>query len=94
MGVPITFLDKFNPEQFEIMGLSQRCCHDNIPELKKYDDYDEVRQDGSFTGSTGSKTNSNPNLKGNDGKHNYFIGPNKEIIQSCYQRIFIRKSNL
>ena len=22
MGVPITFLDKFNPEQFEILGMS------------------------------------------------------------------------
>ena len=22
MGVPITFLDKYNPEQFEILGLS------------------------------------------------------------------------
>ena len=28
MGVPITFLDKYNPEQFEIVGLD-RYVHDN-----------------------------------------------------------------
>ena len=24
MGVPITFMDKYNPEQFEIMGITDR----------------------------------------------------------------------
>ena len=35
MGVPITFLDKYNPEQFEILGITQR---DNVFGLrtKKY----------------------------------------------------------
>lgn len=32
MGVPITFLNKFNPEQFEILGGSDR-GGDNIPEI-------------------------------------------------------------
>jgi hypothetical protein len=32
MGVPITFLNKFNPEQFEILGTSDR-GGDNIPEI-------------------------------------------------------------
>ncbi|MDQ6785567.1 MAG: adenine-specific methyltransferase EcoRI family protein [Acidobacteriota bacterium] len=31
MGVPITFLDKYNPEQFEILGITDR---DNDSELK------------------------------------------------------------
>ena len=26
MGVPITFLDKYNPDQFEILGSSERLC--------------------------------------------------------------------
>lgn len=34
MGVPITFLDKYNPEQFEIIGLTQRGCHDESLETK------------------------------------------------------------
>lgn len=91
MGVPITFLDKYNPEQFEIIGMTQRGCHDETLELKKYDDYWEVKQDGKKTGSSGSKTNGNPNLAHNDGKHNYFINAEGHIVQSCYQRIFIRK---
>ena len=91
MGVPITFLDKYNPEQFEIIGDSQRGCHDESLELKKYDDYWEMRQDGTRTGSSGGKTNGNPNIANNDGKHNYFINANGHIVQSCYNRVFIRK---
>ena len=89
MGVPITFMDKYNPEQFEILGDSQRGCHDERLELKKYDDYWEMRQDGTKTGSSGGKTNGNPNIANNDGKHNYFINADGHIIQSCYNRVFI-----
>jgi hypothetical protein len=90
MGVPITFLDKYSPDQFEILGATQRGCHDAVPDTKKYDDYWEVRPDGSRTGSSGGKTNENANLGGNDGKKNYFINKRGHVIQSAYQRIFIR----
>jgi hypothetical protein len=90
MGVPISFLDKYSPEQFEILGESQRGCHDAVPDTAKYDDYWEVRQDGRKTGSSGGKTNENPNLVGNDGKKNYFINKDGKVIQSAYQRVFIR----
>ncbi|MDD5144774.1 MAG: adenine-specific methyltransferase EcoRI family protein [Candidatus Pacebacteria bacterium] len=90
MGVPISFLDKYNPDQFEILGATQRGCHNEVPDTKKYDDYWEVRQDGKKTGSSGGKTNENANLVGNDGKKNYFINKEGHIIQSAYQRIFIR----
>jgi hypothetical protein len=90
MGVPISFLDKYNPEQFEILGATQRGCHDEVPDTKKYDDYWEVRQNGEKTGSSGGKTNENANLLGNDGKKNYFINKEGRVIQSAYQRIFIR----
>ncbi len=90
MGVPISFLDKYSPEQFEILGATQRGCHDAVPDTKKYDDYWEVRQNGKKTGSSGGKTNENANLVGNDGKKNYFINTKGRIIQSAYQRIFIR----
>lgn len=90
MGVPISFLDKYNPEQFKIMGATQRGCHDEVPDTKKYDSYWEVRKDGSKTGSSGGKTNENANLVGNDGKKNYFINKDGRIIQSAYQRIFIK----
>jgi len=94
MGVPISFLDKYNPDQFEILGATQRGCHDEVPDTKKYDDYWEVRQDGKKTGSSGGKTNENANLVGNDGKKNYFINNKGRIIQSAYQRIFIRHKKI
>jgi len=90
MGVPISFLDKYSPEQFEILGATQRGCHDEVVDTRKYDDYWEVRQDGSRTGSSGNKTNENANLLGNDGKKNYFVNKEGRIIQSAYQRLFIR----
>jgi len=90
MGVPISFLDKYSPEQFQILGSTQRGCHDDFPDTRKYDDYWEVRQNGEKTGASGGKTNENPNLLGNDGKKNYFINAEGRVIQSAYQRIFIR----
>ncbi len=90
MGVPISFIDKYSPEQFEILGATQRGCHDEVPDTKKYDDYWEVKQNGEKTGSSGGKTNENANLLGNDGKKNYFTNKEGRIIQSAYQRIFIR----
>jgi len=90
MGVPISFLDKYSPEQFEILGATQRGCHDEVPDTRKYDDYWEVKPNGEPTGSSGGKTNENANLLGNDGKKNYFTNKEGRIIQSAYQRIFIR----
>ena len=91
MGVPISFLDKYCPEQFEIVGSTQRGCHDSVPDRKKYDDYWEVRPNGEKTGSSGGKTNENPNIARNNGKQNYFINKDGHIVQSLYTRIFIRK---
>lgn len=34
MGVPISFLDKYCPDQFEVLGISQRGCHDSVPDIK------------------------------------------------------------
>jgi len=91
MGVPITFLGKYDPEQFEILGSTQRGTHDKVPDTKRYDEYWEVRQNGEKTGSSGNKTNENANLARNDGKKNYFINKEGHVVQSAYQRIFIRR---
>lgn len=61
-----------------------------MPDLKKYNDYIEVRRNGNPTGSTGNKTNENANLEQNDGKHNYFINKDGHIVQSAPGRIFIQ----
>ena len=94
MGVPITFLDKYNPEQFEILGLSQIGCHDLCPDTKRYNDYKEItRATDKPTGSSGGKTNENAVLKGKGTKKTYYLGPNGEIVHSAYKRIFIRNKH-
>jgi hypothetical protein len=90
MGVPISFLDRHNPEQFVLLGATQRGCHDLVPDTKKYDTYWEVRPGGKKTGSSGRKTNENANLEGNDGKRNYFVNKDGHVVQSVFQRVFIR----
>ena len=92
MAVPITFLDKFNPDQFEILGLTQIGCHDLVPDTKKYGDYKEMlRATDSPTGASGNKTNENAVLLGKGNKKTYYISPDGRIVHSEYKRIFIRK---
>ncbi len=94
MGVPITFLDKYNPEQFEVLGLTQIGCHDLCPDTKRYNDYKEfTRATDKPTGSSGGKTNENAVLKGKGTKKTYYLGPNGEIVHSAYKRIFIRNKH-
>lgn len=88
MGVPITFLDKHNPDQFEIIGLSQKHGF-GLQSHKTYEDFWEVRPDGTKTGSSGKKTNGNPVVKGVE-KGNYFINSNGDKVRSLYTRIFIK----
>ncbi len=92
MGVPITFLDKFCPDQFEIVGLSQIGCHDNLPDTKRYNTYKEMlNSNDKPTGASGGKTNENAVLAGKGNKKTYYLGPKGEIVHSVYKRIFIRK---
>ena len=94
MGVPITFLDKYNPEQFEVLGLSQIGCHDKCRDTKRYNDYKEIiRITDKPTGASGGKTNDNAVLKGKGNKKTYYLGPNGEIVHSAYKRIFIRNKH-
>ena len=49
MGVPITLLDKHNPEQFEILGFSS-LWDDGFESHTCYDKHAELRADGTKTG--------------------------------------------
>jgi len=94
MGVPITFMDKYNPEQFEIIGLLNSSDEklSGIKCLRNYTDFKEIKQDLSYTGASGNKTNGNPVLKGKPIKGNYYINPKtNETIYSTYARILIRR---
>lgn len=43
MGVPITFLDKYNPEQFEVVGLCQGAYSPEVVGLEKNPNYKDTR---------------------------------------------------
>ncbi len=93
MGVPITFMYKYNPDQFEILGLANGKDYlAGINTTKDYRDYHETRQDGSETGSGGGKINGNPVLKGKPKSGNYFTLEG-EVVHSTYARIFIRNKH-
>ena len=92
MGVPITFMCRFNPYQFEILGLSQKVGM-GLESTKFYDGFVETRQDGSLTGCSGRKTNGNPVMQGRPQKGNYYVN-GKEIVHSLYARIFIRNRKI
>lgn len=93
MGVPITFMDKYNPEQFEIIGLLQSSTDEQagIPNLRYYDNFKEMRQDMSYTGSSGKKANGNPVVAGKSAKGNFlYCESTNEYVHSVYARIAIR----
>lgn len=94
MGVPITFLDKYNPEQFEIIGLLQSSDEKlaGVPILRIYNNFKEMRQDMTFTGCSGVKANGNPVLPGKSQRGNFLYNPDtNEYVHSAYARILIRR---
>lgn len=94
MGVPITFVDKANPEQFEILGILQSSTDEQagIPNLRFYNNFKEMKQDMTFTGSTGGKANGNPVISGKSAKGNFlYCEQTDEYVHSVYARIVIRK---
>lgn len=92
MGVPITFLEKYCPEQFEILGLTQFGCHDEFPDSKKYNDYKEYRTSNDTpTGAFGAKTNENAVIPGKGKKKTYYMNSDGHKVYSVYKRVLIRK---
>lgn len=87
MGVPITFLDKYNPEQFEIIGFSDA---DSPLRTKTYGEYIGYNQNGERTGRTGSTFGCCPVLVKDDHKGIYYEH-NGIRVQTTYHRIFIRR---
>lgn len=95
LGVPITFLNYHNPEQFDIIGDNQKGCHDLFPDIKQYDKYYEINyKTGLRITETpnGKKTNGNGMLSGKIKNTNWYIDDKgTDIVHSTYNRIFIRK---
>lgn len=67
MGVPITFLDRYNPEQFEIIGIAKRGAGD--PALKskvytkeEYSNYSDLNAGPVLVQSDGKLKNTYPRI--------------------------------
>ena len=55
MGVPISFLDKYNPDQFEIVGFTSGRDEFEVRPSKRYQNAQQHNKDGSL--ANGSKAN-------------------------------------
>ena len=92
MGVPITFLDKYNPEQFEILGSSN---YDDTPCRieKNYTQlgYRFYKSDGKTESGSGAlRDRMSPKVQGK-GKGDFSVGPNGDTLYATYNRLFIRR---
>lgn len=91
MGVPITFLDKYNPEQFEIVGTISAPSDENTMNLGiDYSKYVGYTQDGMPNGRTGSTFGKCPVIVMDDKKHPYYENDGVRV-QTVYHRIFIKR---
>jgi hypothetical protein len=90
MGVPISFLDKYCPEQFEIVGVAKAGAGDPALKTKSYPEQIQVAKDGRETVVT--KLNDGPALKVTEppkGELYYKIGA--DMFVQAYARILIRR---
>ena len=80
-GVPITFMDKYNPEQFEILGM---CENEDLYNLKTKNYSSEEKRNAYFT-KFGKKGNYDLNASA-------VLDLNNQL-EKVYQRILIRHIN-
>ncbi len=92
MGVPLSFTDKYCPEQFKIVGISGSHFICDLNQNKDYSSYVGYHQNGKMNGRTGSTFGNCPTIRKNDMIHDYYRNGN-EIVQAVYIRIFIKNQN-
>lgn len=94
MGVPITFLTKFNPEQFDIIGLAPERLSENESSLQivRYENAIQHKEDG--TTCSGNKVNDGPVIlhdKQPD-KFPYYTSETRpgKFLEVLYARVLIK----
>ena len=93
MGVPITFLSEYNPDQFELLGVSSAMSNDDSLNIRKdYSKYIGYKQNGEKNGRTGSTFGNAPVIEKDDGKSVYYE-LNGRRVQATYARLFIRNKH-
>ena len=95
MGVPISYIDKYNPEQFEILGINTSFSDDvnylEAKPTKKYIGAKQVSRKGKI--SNGNKINDSSALlhKEIPNKTYYTVDDIEGYLTITYARVFIRK---
>ncbi len=92
MGVPISFLDKYCPEQFEIVGLAPERSDTMINRVFHYKN--AVQHNSNGTSQSGNKVNDGPTIlyKEPPAKFPYYTCENRDgFLQVLYARILIKK---
>ena len=87
MGVPISFLDKYSPEQFEIVGSD---ADDETPPTKKYSDKVKVVDGVEMKSNTGTMGCAIREEQFGEGTY-FDVG---YPVRAVYKRIFIKHKNL
>lgn len=98
MGVPITFLTKHNPEQFEILGMAKTpICFDNDSKAKRTKVLENVTQHSKEgKKSSGNKINDGPVLLLETPPENQVYYTTDDIegyLTAVYARILIRRKS-
>ncbi|PKN83013.1 MAG: modification methylase [Chloroflexi bacterium HGW-Chloroflexi-9] len=91
MGVPITFLDKYNPDQFEILGWTRGRNEFEAWPTKRYMNARQIKPDG--TESSGGKVNTGPTLllARRPAKGTVYVADGVDgFLMQTYMRIIVR----
>jgi len=91
MGVPISFLPKYNPDQFEILGLAPE--RTEVPILKIFQYTNAIQHNRNGTTQSGNKVNDGPVLKHKEKPNSfpYYTAENTDgYLTVLYARILIQ----
>ena len=89
MGVPITFIDKYNPDQFEIIDITKAGAGDISTKTKEYPRQIQVNKNGKRSSVTKLNDGAAIILKEAPRDKTYYIVDGVIYIQT-YPRILIR----
>lgn len=94
MGVPITFFDKYNPNQFEILGMTTGRDEFIARPIKRYINPIQINKDGSQTNGSKANTRATLLLPGIPSGRIYYTADNSERpFEILYARILIRNKH-
>lgn len=94
MGVPITFFDKYNPNQFDILGMTTGRDEFIARPTKRYINPIQINKDGSTTNGSKANTRATLLLSGVPSGRIYYIADNSEKpFEILYARILIRNKH-